>query len=83
MEKSKGERGQGRRNCGIFMIGICGLIALLNSYLAMTTEVDLTKEYNSGVEFVWATGVIGMSLLISGIAKDVVAIAKHKIVKPA
>jgi hypothetical protein len=73
MEKSKGERGSSRRNCGVFMILVCGAVALMDGF----------KFFTGGTDMVWATGVIGMSLLISGIAKDVVAIAKHKIIKPA
>ena len=71
MEKTNGERGKSRRNMGVFMIFVCGAIAVLQGFTFFISEPGM----------VWATGVIGMSLLISGIAKDVVAIAKHKIVK--
>lgn len=68
---TKGEMGVYRRSSGVFMIIICGVIALLHGF----------TFYKTNYEIVWATGIIGLCLLISGIAKDVVSIIKAKVTK--
>ena len=47
---------------------IAGFIAI--------SVMDGFKFYDANPNIVWATGIIGLGLMISGIAKDIVAIAK-------
>ena len=61
--------GKVRRFFGGFMVGISGLMAFLSGFSFYDVEAPL----------IWAVGVIGLSLLITGLAKDVVAIAKDAI----
>lgn len=70
-KEAKGELGVYRRSSGVFMIIVCGIMSLLHGF----------KFYEANSDIIWATGIIGLCLLISGIAKDVVSIIKAKVSK--
>lgn len=65
--KGFGQIGGTRRTAGFIMIMICAISAFLSGF----------GFYNIETPVIWAEGVVGLSLLVSGIAKDVVALAKN------
>ena len=67
--KEFGGNGQGRRNVGYIMILADAVMGLLHGFGFYTAEPAI----------IWAIGIIGLGLLISGIAKDVVALGKSAI----
>lgn len=67
--KTKGELAVLRRGSGVFLIIITAACQLFSGFVF----------YNIDPAVIWAGYVTGMALLISGIAKDVVAIAKEKL----
>ena len=40
---------------------------------------DYREFYNANPTIIWSEGIIGLGLMISGIAKDIVAIAKKAV----
>lgn len=67
--KTKGELGAYRRTIGV-IVALVTVIALALSGF---------EFYEIETQLIWAGFVTAISLLVSGIAKDVVAIAKSKI----
>jgi hypothetical protein len=69
--KTKGEIGVTRRNAGLFMIIITGLMSLLHGF----------DFYSVDYRIILINGSIGCLLLIAGLSKDVTEIIKAKINK--
>lgn len=70
MEKeTNAQKGSLRRGAGVFIIMIFGIVALLDGF----------DFYNIQTEVVWSLGIVGLCLLITGLAKDVTSIIKKKI----
>ena len=64
-----GGNGKGRRRVGYILLITAGVIGFLDGFDFFTAQLGI----------VIAIGAIGMSLLISGLAKDVVALMKGAI----
>lgn len=58
-----------RKAIGFILLLVFGTMGLLSGF----------GFYNISGTVIWAVGIVGLALMISGIAKDVVAIAKNVI----
>ena len=56
---------------------VIGFIVLLG--FTATFIMDGFDFYNANPTIIWAEGIIGLGLMITGIAKDIVAIAKRAV----
>ena len=64
-----GGNGKGRRRLGYLLLFVCATMGFLDGFTFYTAQLGI----------VIAVGTIGMSLLISGLAKDVVSLLKGAI----
>lgn len=67
--KELGGIGTGRKIIGFIVLLVFCTMSLLDGF----------EFYNANPTIIWSTGIVGLTLMIAGIAKDVVAIAKNMI----
>lgn len=67
--KDLGGVGTGRKVIGFILLLVFAAMGLMSGF----------EFYDPTPAIMWAIGIVGLSLMIAGIAKDVVAIAKNVI----